>query len=422
VAEYSRAEAAKRSGVDPSFVDRLIELGIISSDGTDRLTKGDVRRVQMAQTLEDAGIALESLAAGIRSGHGDLAFMDAPTYERFATLGDETFEGLSRRTGLPLNLLMLIREATGGAMPDPDDRVREDELAVVPLIEIELSMGFRPVSIERKLRVLGDSLRRLAATESDAWRSDLMEPMLANGASTVELGAAASTQETVTLDRAMDEALLGIWHAQQAQAWTANIIGGFEKTLTDAGLLKPDARPPAICFLDITGYTRLTHERGDEAAADIAEGLGRLVNRSTLGRGGRPVKWLGDGVMVYFRDPGPGILAALEMVEGVALAGLPPAHVGLHAGPVLFQQGDYFGQTVNVASRVAEYARPGEVLVTQEVVDASVGVEATFTEVGPVELKGITGAVRLYAAHRADQADETASGRAGLWEPGRSRC
>ena len=89
------------------------------------------------------------------------------------------------------------------------------------------------------------------------------------------------------------------------------------------------------------------------------------------------------------------------MVEGVAAAGLPPAHVGLHAGPVLFQQGDYFGRTVNLASRIADYARPGEDLVTQEVVDASEGVDVVFTEIGPVELKGLSGVVRLHAAHRA---------------------
>jgi adenylate cyclase len=79
----------------------------------------------MVQTLENAGIALDSLAASVKGGHGDLGFMDAPSYERFATLSDETFEELSRRTGLPLNLLMLIREATGGATPGPNDRVRE---------------------------------------------------------------------------------------------------------------------------------------------------------------------------------------------------------------------------------------------------------------------------------------------------------
>jgi adenylate cyclase len=97
----------------------------------------------MAQTLEYAGIGLESLAASVKGGDGDLGFMDAPSYERFATLSDETFEGLSRRTGLPLSLLLLIREATGGAAAGPDDRVREDELAVVPFIEVELAMGFR---------------------------------------------------------------------------------------------------------------------------------------------------------------------------------------------------------------------------------------------------------------------------------------
>ena len=93
-------------------------------------------------------------------------------------------------------------------------------------------------------------------------------------------------------------------------------------------------------------------------------------------------------------------MAALEMVDGVTSAGLPPAHVGLHAGPVLFQEGDYFGQTVNLASRIAEYARPGEVLVTQAIVDASAALGATFTEIGPVELKGISGVIRLHAAHR----------------------
>lgn len=320
----------------------------------------------MADTLENARIAPEGLAAGIRDGRLALDFMDAPTYDRFATFGNETFSELSKRVGLPLNLVMLIREATGGAMPSPDDRVREDELAVVPEIEIQLALGFRPISISRRLRVLGDSLRRVAETESNAWRSDLMEPLLAKGATAAELGATSTSAEVLRLDQATDQAVLAIWHAQQARSWTANIIEGFEKTLADAGLLTTLQRPPAICFLDITGYTRLTHERGDEAAANLAEGLGRLVNRSTLERGGRPVKWLGDGVMVYFRDPGPGVIAALELVEGVTSAGLPPAHVGLHAGPVLFQEGDYFGQTVNLASRIAEYARPGEVLVTQE--------------------------------------------------------
>lgn len=400
MAYYSRAEAATRAGLEPQYLDRLIQLGIITPLSEDRLSMGHVRAAQMARTLETAGIGLEGLAAGLKGGLLSLGMMDSPTYERFATLSDETFQQLSKRSGLPLQLLMLIREASGAAAPEPGDRVREDELAVVPFIEAELALGFRPQSIERILRVTGDSLRRLAETESHAWRSDLMDPMLAQGMTAADLAEFSAGEGIVQLDRATDDALLALWHAHQSHGWTANIIGGFEQALIDAGLFTKLPHPPAMCFLDITGYTRLTQERGDEAAASLAERLGRLVNSTSIEHGGRAVKWLGDGVMLYFRDPGPGVVAALEMVDGIASAGLPPAHVGLHAGPVLFQEGDYFGQTVNLASRIAEYARPGEVLVSQEVIDASADAGATFTEIGPVELKGVADPVRLHSAHR----------------------
>jgi adenylate cyclase len=400
MAELTRAEAAHRAGLAAAYLDRLIDLELIRPSGDDRLTRTDVRKAQIVHTLEGAGIPPERIADGLRAAGLSLTFLESPAYERFATLSDETFRSLSERTGVPLDLVMLIREAAGGAVPDPDDRVREDEAQVIPYIQVELEMGYQPRSVERSLRVLGDSLRRAAVTESDAWRTDIMERYLTRPGGIVELTQLASDEPTLQQDVVTDQALLALWHAQQAQAWTANIVTGFESVLTGAGLMPPLSRPPAICFLDITGYTRLTYERGDEAAAALAQDLNRLVSRSALEHAGRPVKWLGDGVMVYFSDPGQGVRSALEMVDGVTDVGLPPAHVGLHAGPVLFQEGDYFGRTVNLASRIAEYARPGEVLVTQEVVDEADTDGVAFREIGPVELKGIGGSVNLHAAQR----------------------
>jgi adenylate cyclase len=86
------------------------------------------------------------------------------------------------------------------------------------------------------------------------------------------------------------------------------------------------------------------------------------------------------------------------MVDRLAEAGLPPAHVGLHAGPVLFQEGDYFGQTVNLSSRIADYARPGEVLVTQTLADVSREPGISFQGIGQIELKGVAGTVPLLRA------------------------
>ncbi len=200
----------------------------------------------------------------------------------------------------------------------------------------------------------------------------------------------------------LDQALLAIYHGQQEHAWSMNTVENVEAALERAGLYRRLHRPPAVSFLDITGYTRLTEERGDEAAADLAGRLAASVRRSSQEYGGRPVKWLGDGVMFYFPDPGQSVLSALDMVEGAAAQALPPARVGIHAGPVVFQEGDYFGRTVNIAARIAEYARPGEVLVSQEVVDATEGTPVMFTEIGPVELKGVSGTLRLHTARRRD--------------------
>jgi len=203
------------------------------------------------------------------------------------------------------------------------------------------------------------------------------------------------------MSAAREQALLAVFRGQQTNAFTTSILEGFARDLEAAGLLESVDRPPAMCFLDITGYTRLTVERGDQAAAALAHDLGTLVQRSATTHGGRPVKWLGDGVMLWFRDPGPAVVAALEMAAGVAAAGLPPAHVGLHSGPVVMQDGDYYGQTVNLASRIAGYARAGEVVVSQSVVESSTGTPVQFTDLGDVELKGLTEPVRLYAARRS---------------------
>jgi adenylate cyclase len=195
-------------------------------------------------------------------------------------------------------------------------------------------------------------------------------------------------------------ALLAVYHGQQEHTWSQVFVEHVEGALEQAGLYRRMDRPPAMCFLDITGYTRLTEERGDAAAAELATRLAGLVRRSALEHDGTPVKWLGDGVMFYFREPAAAVVAAVELVEVVGSHGLPPAHVGIHAGPVVVQDGDYFGRTVNLAARIAEYARPGEVLVSQAVVDAAPGGPVRFTEIGPVELKGVPGTLRLHTARR----------------------
>jgi adenylate cyclase len=399
VSGYTRQEVAQRAGVDPDYVDQLVQLGILTPDAGGAFSTGDVLRARWLQSFEGAGVPLKGMAAAVRDGALSFSYLDATAFEQFAGLSGTTFQQLSARTGIPLELLMVVREAFGLAEPGPEDTVREDELSVVPVIELQLAKGFRPVVIERWLRVCGDSLRRITETETAWWHSEVMTPLLASGMTEGEmLEAQADLGSQMAPLR--EQALLAIYYGQQEHTWNRETVEHVEGALERAGLYRRLERPPAMCFLDLTGYTRLTEERGDEAAADLAARLAGLVRRSAQEHGGTPVKWLGDGVMFYFREPAAAVLAAVELVAVVGSHGLPPAHVGIHAGPVVFQDGDYFGRTVNLAARIAEYARPGEVLVSQEVVDAAEGGPVAFTEVGPVELKGVPGTLRLHIARR----------------------
>jgi adenylate cyclase len=390
---------AARAGVDPDYVDRLVELGILSSGSGNTFSAGDVRRARWVQSFERAGVPLEELAAAVRDGTLSFSYLDASAFDRFAGVSTTTFRELSERTGVPLDLLLVVREAHGFAEPRPEDHVREDELTVVPAIENQLASGIRPEVIERLLRAYGDGLRKIVEIETDWYRTEVQMPLLEGGMTEAEM-LAAQADIGSRMAPLMEQALLSIYHGQQEHAWSTSAVEDVEAALERAGLYRRVRRPPAVCFLDITGYTRLTEERGDEAAAELATRLATLVRGSSREHEGQPVKWLGDGVMFYFPNPGDGVLAALDMVERLPAAGLPPAHVGIHAGPVVFQDGDYFGRTVNIAARIAEYARPGEVLVSQEVVDATALDGVDVTTIGPIELKGVSEPLNLHSVRR----------------------
>jgi adenylate cyclase len=393
---YSLETAAERAGVDPGAIRRLTDLGILASEADGRYTDADVRRVQVVQALERSGLEVDGLANLVREGQFSLRFLDEAGSNVFSALSDVTFSELSRRTAIPIDVLMALRDATGGKAATPEDRVREDELDVVPLVAYQVELGFRREAIERALRAYGDSLRRVAEAEAEWWRSEVQAPVLARGGHADEIGRRAA-EISPRLSRAADRAVIAIHHAQQMNVWSTNLVDGIEAALEQAGLHTREEQQPAMCFLDLSGFTEITEARGDAAAAELVERSNRIVQRIPVEHGGRPVKWLGDGVMFHFPDPGAGAPAAVEMVGTLAGAGLPPAHVGLHAGPVVRQEGDYYGRTVNLAARIGEYARPGEVLVSRQVRDASDPSLVTFEQLGSVELKGITGLVELYS-------------------------
>src|SRR4029453_16927224 len=138
--EYWMGEVADRAGVANDYVVLLVELGILASGPDGHFSQGDVRRVRLLRTLERAGVALQGLPPAGPGGDPaplSLGFLDTAAYDRLASLSEVTFQEVSDKTGIPVDLLMVIREAVGFAEPQPEDRLREQELQIVPLVEAQ---------------------------------------------------------------------------------------------------------------------------------------------------------------------------------------------------------------------------------------------------------------------------------------------
>ena len=120
-------------------------------------------------------------------------------------------------------------------------------------------------------------------------------------------------------------------------------------------------------FTDLVGFTALTAERGDDHGADVAIAFYDRVRPLLDEHGAEEVKTLGDGMMLRAPNPRAGIELGVAIIsETERIPGFPPVRVGVHHGTAVERNGDWYGNTVNVASRLCSAASGGEVLVSDE--------------------------------------------------------
>lgn len=172
-----------------------------------------------------------------------------------------------------------------------------------------------------------------------------------------------------------------------------------------------DAVKPAsatFVFADIAGFTALTEAHGDDEAAAVVAGFCAAVRAELPASGGTQVKTIGDALMLRIPDPGAAILLGLRITHELMLGhGAPAVRVGLHHGPAVERDGDYFGAAVNLAARVSAEASGGEVLVTGQTAALAPELAGVVYESrGRRALRNVREPVELFAAVRAGESDE----------------
>jgi adenylate cyclase len=394
----SEAELAERSGCSLERVQELVRLGIlVPRDRDGPFDAKDAHRVRLMQAFEDAGIEVELIARGIAAGK--LSYENLALFLPKPAAWSKTYEELADDVGRSPELVRRVVMEFGLPQTASETRLREDDIPVL----IELLTVWAEAEddeLARLARAYGQNIRRLVASDLELASSTLFARLRRGGLVDEEMREAAGSLGLRVM--ALGERLI-LWlrgrHLEHEIL--SSTVQNTEEYLQELGIApKRQPRPPAIAFLDLTGYTALTEERGDEAGADLADRLATLVNQAAQPHGGHPVKWLGDGVMFYFPEPEAAVLAGLDLVEQTPATVDVRARVGVNAGRVIFRDGDYFGRTVNVASRIADYARPGEVLVSDEVRARWEGEGVRFEPIGPVALKGLRDEHTLHAASR----------------------
>ncbi|HTZ67065.1 MAG TPA: DUF5939 domain-containing protein [Roseiarcus sp.] len=174
-----------------------------------------------------------------------------------------------------------------------------------------------------------------------------------------------------------------------------------------------------ILFTDLRGSTALYDRIGDLAAFDLVRNHFGALLEAVAAEGGAVVKTIGDAVMATFPTPDRALKAAMRMRE--AMRALNQArgsedlalNIGLHSGPclavMLDDRQDYFGQTVNIASRVNELADPTAILATKPIMESSevarVLSEASYqTTPRPSQLRGLSDEFEIFEVREREPA------------------
>ena len=325
----------------------------------------------------------------------------------------------------------------------------DDELASTPLhqrsalaLELVLRGGRTPMTVDEAAATIGvtpaDVLRFWRALGFAAYRDEIAVPAALVDAESVLAAASQLIGEEATLGLAR---VIGAATARLAEALVDSFRVGFELPELGRGTAYSDVvegyvdivrtalpdfeslvlstfrahlvrvagsawtpdleeaaarRELAVGFADLVGYTSLTRTKSPAELSRLLRRFEDTVADVLSKHGGRLVKQIGDGVMFSADSPEAGAGTACDLAAAFADAdGVPPVRVGLAAGSVLTHYGDYYGDVVNLAARLVALARPGTVVVSDQVA-ARLGAAWALERLPDQALKGFGAPAAVY--------------------------
>ena len=343
-------------------------------------------RVKLLDLLHEGGFGTDQLKEAIAEGR--LALLPVES----VLIGEPRYTAAQAAELAEVDepFLLELTDALGLPVPAPDEvlfgqedveamrafgRFREAGLPEDGLLELARMLGDAMLPLAEGIRrLVGEALPRPGDTEHDLG--------LRIERAAVDLRPLLSPLPNYALAIQLRELV------------RRDVVGGAEQ----ASWPLAGAQPTAVAFADLVGFTRLGERVPGEELAKLSARLsaaGRQVARPPV----RFVKTIGDAVMLVSPQPSPLVGAMLTLVDSVeADEELPSLRVGIAYGQAINRWGDWYGRPVNVASRITARARPGTVLATRAVRDAT-GEDYSWSRAGSRSFKNISERISLHRPH-----------------------
>jgi adenylate cyclase len=355
--------------------------------------EGEAReaRLGLLEKLSAEGVSLAELRDAVTTGH--LTVM--PVERAIAGDGPRySAREIAERSGLGLELALAFRAALGIPYGDDlDERVgTEADLDAAVRTKAIVDAGFPVEEMLRNARVVGMATSRVAEANRELVVRNITSP----GDNEREL----AERLVGTL-----EFLLPMGTEFLEYAFRANLLEQVKRDVIGAADLASGeiggVVERTVCFADLVEFTSLGEEIAPEELGAVVGRFEELATRIVT-TPVRLVKTIGDAVMLVSPEAEPLATQALDLVAAAAAEGdqFPVLRAGIATGPTLPQSGDYYGRSVNLASRVTGIARPGSVLIDAPTREALGEDDFTYSFAGERKLKGIDARQKLFRVRR----------------------
>lgn len=352
-------------------------------------------RIELLRELHEDGTDLEELREAAAAGR--LALL--PVERALAGEGPRyTAREVAEKSGVELRFLQRALGALGGPVPDPDERMLgKADLEAAKRVKRFREVGLPEDGMLQVARTIGMATSRIAQANRELVLRTIVQPD--DDERDLALRFAAAARHLIPLVGPTLAYALQVHLLEQIRR---DVIGQADLA---AGALG-GARDVSVCFADMVDWTKL----GEQVPVDeLGHVAGRLEEMATAVAQSpvRLIKLIGDAVMLVSDDAEAMLDAALRLVDAADEESeqFPQLRAGVAYGPALGQSGDWYGRTVNLASRITGVARPSSVLADEEAREAA-GDRFHYSSL-PRErnLKGIEGRVRLYRVRREPRED-----------------